>query len=291
MKKIFFFLLIFFIHRASLADDTKRWYADYYAGNALLQQSWAIKFFFQNYIFQGNEVILDIGSGRGNVSAMIANYVPQGAVIAIDNVESLVKKSSQDYKYIKNLSFFLREAEDQSFYNLHKEKFDVITSLFTFPKIRNQDKILQGIFTALKPEGLCYLRLISKGGDPIQDIADGLVKTQKWKNRFINYKNNVQRFSIGEYAALLEKNNLRIISINDMEDRDVLNNIEQLKIQIKSWLPYYHYLADIDGNLANKFIDEVIAIYIMKYPANQNGEVILYDHHLEIIATKLSNNP
>ncbi|MBA8667447.1 class I SAM-dependent methyltransferase [Holosporaceae bacterium 'Namur'] len=285
MKKIFFLLFILSSLNA-FAGASKRWYADNYAENALLQQSWATKFFFQDYIFQGDESILDIGSGVGNITAMMANYVPHGYVIGIDSDEAVVNIAKQDYKYIKNLSFLNKFAGDANLYNSHKEKFDIITSFSVLHWISNNDKVLKGMFTALKPNGICYLRLASKGGDPVQDIADRLVKSAKWKAYFTNFKSHMKRFTVGEYAALLEKNNFQIVSIRNVEDKNFLNNTAQLKMQIKSWLPYYHHLKSINSLEADKFINEIVNVYISKFPVNQNGSVILYDHNLEIVATK-----
>lgn len=286
MRIVYLLLIMLFSSITSHAGVPKRWYTEYYAENALLHQSWATKFFFQNYVFQGNETVLDIGSGKGNITAMIANYVPQGYVIGIDRAESVIKKAKQDYRYIKNLDFLLRSAEDISFYENHKGKFNVITSFSALHWIHNNDKVLQGISIALKPGGICYLRLASKGGDPVEDIADRLSKSPKWKAYFANFKTYIKRFTPAEYAALLEKNNLKITSICDLEDKDLLGNITQLKTQIKSWLPHYHHLDSMNTSVAEKFIDEIATIYISKFPPNPNGSIILYDHHLEIVAIK-----
>jgi hypothetical protein len=42
--------------------------------------------------------------------------------------------------------------------------------------VKDQLTVLKGIHQVLKPEGQFYLKLSSKGGDPIQDIADALSK-------------------------------------------------------------------------------------------------------------------
>lgn len=263
----------------------QQWQGAAYNENSQLQSHWADRFFFKHYVFKGNEQVLDIGSGDGKLTARIASLVPQGNVIGIDNSESMYKEAISHYTH-PNLQFKNQNAQEVEFYQTQPNHFDLIVSFSTLHWVKEQEDVLQGIYHALKNQGKCYLKLSSKGGDPIQEIADKLKASNKYQTLFKDFNDPMTRFSQEDYQALLQKSHLSVISIKDVEEKDAIQGKENLIKQIKSWLPHYHYLKQYSAKHAEPFLAEVIDTYLQQYAPDQNGTITLYDHYLEVIAQK-----
>jgi len=262
------------------------WDGAEYHENSQCQANWADRFFFQHYVFKGDESVLDIGSGDGKLTARIADQVSKGKVVGIDNADLMLKEAQKNFNHKANLSFALQDAQDREFYKNNANQFDLIVSFSTLHWVKDQKGVLSGIHHSLKNKGQCYLKLSSKGGDPIQDIADKLSTTAKYKTAFNLFHDPMTRFSPDEYKALLKEAKLKLISIRDSEEKDQIQGKENLIKQIKSWLPHYHYLKQHDKTMAEQYITEVIETYLQQYPADRNNNITLYDHYLEVIAEK-----
>lgn len=271
---------------ASLTEPSiNQWNGDEYHQNAQLQAQWADRFFFKNYRFLGNENVLDIGCGDGKICARIANAVNQGKVLGIDNSASMLNVALKEYADIANLHFEMMDAQNPTFYAKHVEEFDVIVSFVTLHWIKDQNTVLHGVHQALKPKGRFYFKLCSKSRDPIQEIADTLAKGA-YKSYFKGYVEPITRYNAKEYQTLLEKAHLKVLSIQDVEEKDTIQGKERLIKQIKSWLPHYHYLKHQSPKIAEQYIQLVINMYLLEHPASNDGEITLYDHYLEVIGQK-----
>lgn len=268
------------------SEIADHWVGAEYHENSQLQAHWADRFFFKHYDFKGDESILDIGSGDGKLTARIAGLASQGKVIGIDNSHLMIKEAQKQHADRKNLLFIMQDANDTQFYQAHANQFDLIVSFSTLHWVQDQKAVLQGIHHALKPNAKCYLKLSSKGGDPIQDIADKFSSVSKYKALFKTFHDPMTRFSPDEYKKLLEQNQLTLISIKDSEEKDQIKGRENLIKQIKSWLPHYHYLKQHNVAMAEQYINDVIDAYLQQYPADKNDNITLYDHYLEVVATK-----
>lgn len=268
-----------------ITSDIK-WNGLDYNENAQLQLGWAQKFLFNHYSFKGDEKILDIGSGDGKITASIAAKVPQGSVLGLDNSQSMMKQALKSYDKLPNLKFVLKDAQDNNFYERYPNYFDLVVSFCTLHWIKDQNVVLKGIHHVLKPGGQFFLKVCSKGGDPIQDIADKLIKSRTYQSHFAQFVDPMTRFDQEAYRRLLTKMNLKVISIVDHEERDRVENKTKLIKQIKSWLPHYHFIKKISPDVAEQYINEVIDTYLAQYPASADGTIVLYDHYLEVIGTK-----
>lgn len=267
-------------------QNSQQWQGQKYKSNAALQLKWAEKFFFARQHLKGDEKILDIGSGVGDITERLAELVPHGEVVGIDISNSMLEKAMADHSKKPNLVFLNKDAQDSSFYHQYPNHFHVVTSFSTLHWVSNQEAVLQGIYHVLKPGGKFYLKLASKGGDPIQEIADKLKQSPKYLGAFAKFQDPMKRYSPEEYRHLIQKAKLKVISIEDVEEQDRLEGVEKLTTQLKSWLPHYHYLQKHFPELAESFLSEITTQYLEKHKAANNGDIILKDHYLEVIGEK-----
>lgn len=293
MKVFAAFFLLFILFTASLFffyspedDNFGQWDGDSYRKNAQLQEKWADRFFFQKRNFQGNEFVLDIGSGDGKLTARIADQLPDGYVVGIDNSESMILVAERDWGEVENLVFHCQDAEEEDFYKIYENKFDIVVSFSGLHWMKNQLGVLSGIHEVLKPQGMYYIRLGSKTGSPVQVIAEHMTKIAPYKEYFTYFKDPMKRYSIEEYRILLDLAGLSVTSLEDVEEKDKIVSKENLIKQLKSWLPHYHYLKQKENELAENFMEDLTDRYLRLYPPSQDGTITLYDHYLEVIGSK-----
>ncbi len=141
------------------------------------------------------EKILDLGSGTGHLTKLIADSGAQ--VIGIDSSQEMIDQSSKNYP---SLNFKRMDAANFSF----AEKFDAVFSNAVLHWISEKEKVVKCISDALKDGG----RFVAEfgGKDNIKNIVESLNKTLLSNG----YQENADRInwyfpSIGEYSSLLEK--------------------------------------------------------------------------------------
>ncbi len=130
------------------------WDAEFYTRNSQVQYTLAMNT-LKNYTFKGNENVLDIGAGPGQITAVIASKVPQGKVHGIDYAKKMINYAKQSYTATTNLSFSQADALDFSF----QQQFDLITSFNTMHWVNPQFIALENIFKHLKPNGFFLVNL------------------------------------------------------------------------------------------------------------------------------------
>lgn len=279
VRILFTYLLLFSSTAFALNHCGENWIAEDYVANGLLQFKWAKKFLFDRYTWSGNEQILDIGCGDGRITNLIAKCIPSGKVLGIDCSMSMIHYAREKYCDYPNLRFELAQATDSFFYEDHVSQFDLIVSFHCLHWFEDQNAVLMGIKKSLKPEGKAFLRLTSKGWDPVQEVADELIKSEKWGLHFTTFKDPVQRFNIEEYSTLVRNVGLELIEIREAIENDLLQNPAVLAKQIKSWLPHIKHLP---AEFQEEYLDDVVNAYLMKVPPKEDGIIHLYDCYLEV---------
>lgn len=264
---------------ADNSSPSEQWSAEDYAQNGLLQFKWAKKFFFDRFEWSGHEQVLDIGCGDGRLTHLISKYTPFGNVLGIDNSPSMINYAHQNYGEFINLSFVLEDAANVHFYKSLESQFDVVVSFHCLHWVEKQESVLLGIKKSLKPGGKAFLRLTSKGWDPIQDIADELIKSDKWKSYFSAFRDPIHCYSKAEYLSLIEDADLQTLRIEEVVEDDVLHNIEALSQQVKSWLPHLKHLP---SEFQKDFLNDIVTTYLLRVPSNNDGSIHLYDCYLEV---------
>ena len=93
---------------------------------------------------QGSERVLDAGCGTGRVTALVAERVPDGHVIAVDGSEAMVEQTRA-----RGIEAFTSDLVELRL----DEPVDAILSTATFHWIENHDALFARLFAALKPGG------------------------------------------------------------------------------------------------------------------------------------------
>lgn len=165
MRIFFPFLLL--LSYSSFAS-TPNWNCDLHSWNnsdlvkmyfhhSELQRQWAWEL-LGKCKFNGDEKVLDFGSGDGKVSAEISRLLPNGKVVGVDTSEEMNRFSKlkfPTYAY-PNLEFEQSPSLNFSDFPSHGN-FDVVTAFCVFHLVPDPLSILQNLKAQLKPGGKLLL--------------------------------------------------------------------------------------------------------------------------------------
>jgi trans-aconitate 2-methyltransferase len=92
----------------------------------------------------GDERVLDAGCGTGRVTALVAERVPEGHVIAVDGSEAMVAETRR-----RGIEAFVSDLVELQL----DEPVDAVLSTATFHWIEDHEALFARLFAALKPGG------------------------------------------------------------------------------------------------------------------------------------------
>ncbi len=144
---------------------------------------------------KAGERILDLGCGTAHLTQKIASYGAE--VLGIDSAETMILQARENYS---NLQFAVMDATKLEFI----EEFDAVFSNAVLHWIKQPEKVIAGVWQALKPKGRFVAEFGGKGN--INLIQTALNKAIYTENSALEKVSSPNYFpSIAEYRFLLEK--------------------------------------------------------------------------------------
>jgi trans-aconitate methyltransferase len=175
---------------------------------------------------QPGEYILDLGCGTGHLTEKIASYGAQ--VFGIDSAESMILKARSQYPKIK---FEVADATNLQF----TEEFDAVFSNAVLHWIKQPEKVITGIYQALKPGGRFVAEFGGKGN--VQKIVAAIYNVMNAAGYSLEESVNIWYFpSIGEYGTLLEKQGFELTFASLFERPTVLDDSEK---GMQNWIKMF----------------------------------------------------
>ena len=209
------------------------WNSEHYKKYSAFQKhEWALAS-LENMNFKGDEVILDVGCGDGNITAKVAQKVPNGRVIGIDFSSSMIKAAKESF--VANLSFEIADATNFSF----NQKFDCVTSFFVLHWIENQSAVLKNIKRALKPNGKTIIIMAAvQEHSPIGLAFTNLEREGSWNLAIENSPKRHFPKSAKDFEKLLDRTgfkNKKIEVVQRLSTSSTLNTTTQTLMR---WIPH-----------------------------------------------------
>lgn len=173
------------------------------------------------------ERILDVGCGTGDLAFEIDS---QGAtVVGTDASEEMILAAKQKYPMIE---FSTQDAAAMHFAN----EFDAVFSNAALHWMKQQDKVIQNIYSALKPNGRFVAEMGGHGN--ISSIVGALKQSME----ALNYPYNEEFFpwyfpTIEEYQTLLENAGFTVETIYLYERPTPLQGEDGLR----NWLKMFSF--------------------------------------------------
>ena len=118
----------------------------------------------------GDENILDIATGTGLASTLLASHLPDGQVTGIDLSEGMLEiaQARADALELTNVNF---QQMDMTRMDLPHKHYDVINASFGVFFVEDMLQLVEDIYTRLKPGGRFLTTHFAKGSmAPMQDL-------------------------------------------------------------------------------------------------------------------------
>jgi len=118
----------------------------------------------------GDENILDIATGTGLASTLLAGHLPDGHVTGIDLSEGMLEKAQAqaDALGLSNINF---QQMDMTRMDLPEEHFDIINASFGVFFVEQMEQLVQHVYSRLKPGGRFITTHFAKGSmAPMQEM-------------------------------------------------------------------------------------------------------------------------
>ncbi len=119
---------------------------------------------------KGDEKLLDIATGTGLASTLLAAHLPDGQVTGIDLSEGMLEKAKLRAQNmgLSNVDF---QRMDMTKMDLPENHFDVINASFGVFFVEDMEQLVQHVASRLKPGGRFITTHFAKGSmAPMQDL-------------------------------------------------------------------------------------------------------------------------
>jgi trans-aconitate 2-methyltransferase len=205
---------------SKVSDDTSAapWDPAAYARHSSLQEAMASEVFALLRL-RGSEHVLDVGCGDGRLTAHIADRVPDGEVLGVDASADMIAFATATFvnggpRPRDNLRFEVADARA-----LHYPRaYDLVASFNALHWVPEQAAALRGIAAALRPAGRAQLRLVAKGElVSLEAVAEQVRQEPRWASHFEGFHDPYLRLTADEYAALAQREGLRVVGMRMQE--------------------------------------------------------------------------
>jgi trans-aconitate 2-methyltransferase len=257
-----------------------KWDANEYQKSSSAQHKWAREL-INKMELKGSETVLDMGCGDGKVTSELATHLKRGCILGIDSSIDMIELAGKTFprEDHPNLHFKLEDFQDINYNSV----FDLIFSNAALHWIKGHADILKRIQKSLKPGGRLLIQMGGKGNaKKILDIADEMIVDEKWNKYFNGFSFPYGFYGPDEYGNWLHQADLKPLRVELIKRVMVQDGIDELKSWIRTvWLPYTQRIPE---DRREDFIHELGSIYLIKYPADEDGLISVDMVRLEVEA-------
>jgi len=193
----------------------------------------------------GNEIVIDAGSGSGNLTKILADKVPSGQIYAVDSDPNMVEQAKSNLSAYRNVEVILSSMDKV---NLPK-KVDVVFSNAALHWVLDQESVFSHFWQLLKPN--CGELLIEYGGhgniETAVRVIFKLMQSSQFKEHFVNWKQSWYFPMADEIEGLLEKARFRDIQVNLSKRTTSFSSRNEFANFVKTVImkPFLGYLPDV----------------------------------------------
>ena len=270
-----FFSSTFLIIFAAICTFPSKFHA--YDKSSWVEKSWIYEA-ISYYPFEGNEKILDIGCGDGEISSLLSQKAIHGEVYAIDIAPPMIDYASQTWTQ-KNLRFELQDIETIEC----EEKFDLITAFFTFQWIKNKKKMLENCAQLLSPRGHIWMVTPLNIPAELDAAARFVCQNPKWNAFFTNFQLPTNYPSQQEVHELLCKQGISPIYIKTRQKEMIFGSRQDLHKALRISFPYLHCLSE---DMLDPFLTDLLDRYLMLRPLDRYHRASCILETVEVIGVK-----
>jgi len=224
------------------------------------------------------KLIIDIGCGIGNSTAVLKNRFKDARIIGVDSSDDMLIKANKDYP---KLEFVKLDAGREL--NTLNEKYDIVYSNACIQWISDHKALIPKLFNLLTYNGSLAIQIPQHTKHPMHSIIKRVAESDQWYNKFSNPK-KLYILSEEEYYDVFSNltDNFRIWETTYF-------HIMPSHQSIVEWYkgaglrPYMDQLSIEDRALFEK---DILAEVEKTYPVQANGNIIFRFPRLFMLAKK-----
>lgn len=284
MYKRFFYCIfagLFVSSQSLFSGPIHEWNPDFYHRHSYNQEFFANEM-LDHYPFSGDEKVLDIGCGTGNITAKMAALLPNGSVVGVDNSQDMIGYAQEHFSNQQlNLQFINRDVQDLDFEN----QFDLAISFTALHWVPDQLDALEKIKRSLKSSGRIMIQIPTLS-DNFNRVLQSVVESASWSPYLSDFQPGWRFYYPNEYRALLEDAGLQPQRVEMVKHKDTFENIQAFKDFLSLWLPHLDSLSD---KQKEAFLDDLANKYLETNPQDPEGRVSFFVDVLEAEAANFSD--
>lgn len=263
--------------------SSEHWNGEFYSTYSSLQHKWASER-IQKLDLKGNETVLDIGSGDGEISLKMANLLPKGKVVGVDPSQSMFDKAQKRIQSSihQNLAFELKGVSEIEYIS----QFDQVVSFSAFHWFADPAQALKKISTSLKPDGKLFLYFHPDHGRPRFDWAiRKVMSSPEWKTYFANFKSSYHAYSSEQLAQWIKEAHLLLNRIEIVKVSEKFSDRTAFKKWLSTWMQQLNFIPE---KSRDSFLSSIVSEYTATYPQSKSGPFVYVDYFMEVEAEKPS---
>ncbi|MCI9143625.1 MAG: methyltransferase domain-containing protein [Lachnospiraceae bacterium] len=209
--------------------------------------------------------ILDVGCGPGNSTKVLKNVFPNAHILGIDSSENMIKKAREVYS---DIAFKVMDITSE---NQDLENFDIIFSNACLQWIPNHRDFIPRLFSMLSKGGVLAVQIPMNFQEKLFTIMNETVKDDKWDFSSMSIEPN-EMLKQEEYFDILSS----LTDHFDIWETVYYHNMPSIDAMVE-WIKGTRlrpYLDALNGNDAEKFINEITEKASRAYNRQENGEFI-----------------
>jgi trans-aconitate methyltransferase len=270
------------------------WDAEEYVAHSSAQLDWAREL-IDKLCLRGDEDVLDIGCGDGRATALIAERLPEGSVLGIDNSVSMIALAEEQFPPRPSASLADPSASRSAHSNLRFARmdaarlelprgFDVAFSNAALHWVGDHEAMLRGVRACLRPGGRLLFQMGGRGNAAeVRAVVDELVARPQWRSHFEDFPSPYNFCGPDEYDVWLPRAGFQVARVEliakDMRHAGRAALVGWLRT---TWFPYTDRLP---ADLRETFLDELAAAYLAAHPADEHGVIHVRMVRLEVEAS------
>jgi trans-aconitate 2-methyltransferase len=279
---------------------TGDWNARDYAAHSAAQLQWACEL-IDRLRLRGDEAVLDIGCGDGRATALIAERLPEGSVLGVDNSASMISLATEQFPPAAepsgpaaepsgpagsavplahpNLRFRLMDAARLEL----PRSFDVAFSNAALHWVGDHEAMLRGVRACLRPGGRLLFQMGGRGNAAeVAAVVDEVVARPRWRAGFDGFASPYHFAAPEDYEKWLPRAGFRVRraellpKVMRHADRDAF-----LGWLRTTWFPYADRLP---AGFRDAFLSDLADAYIAAHLPDADGAIHLRMVRLEVEA-------
>jgi trans-aconitate methyltransferase len=254
-----------------------------YAASSASQARWG-QDLIRGLQWRGDEQVLDVGCGDGQLTALLAGQVPDGRVLGIDNSPHMIAHARACHPEGDHPNLQFRQMDAASIH-LPRE-FDIVFSNAALHWVADHPAFLRGAARALRQGGRLMVSCGGKGNAAEVFLAlRRQMRSHAWRAFFRKIAKPYFFHSDEEYRQWLPATGFQPVTIRLAARAARHAGVEAFTGWFRTtWMPYTHRVPE---DKRSDFIAAVVNQYLAMHPPDPDGAVIVNMVRLELDAVRV----